>query len=209
MKELCPPCSTAPQPACLCARSIRFSLLPEEEQAAALSGSSAGPAGAPLPSAQLRSRYWRIRDAAGRVVNEVRGEAVVGHYPLLRPGEPLAGGGADWGPASVGLCSAACHRFVYLLRPWLLPHQRWPCPALRCAACRRTGVCVPVVHAPARAQGVHGRLLLLCGGLAAGEALPTCAGGCLPAIGRVARCPAQGACTDGQSRLCEACLHAS
>ncbi|KAL4458786.1 hypothetical protein ABPG75_013651 [Micractinium tetrahymenae] len=69
------------------AYSIRFSLLPEEEQAA-LRGTLAGPAGgAPLESVQLRSRYWRIRDAAGQVVNEVRGEAVVGHYPLLRPGE--------------------------------------------------------------------------------------------------------------------------
>lgn len=70
------------------AYSIRFSLLPEEEQAA-LRGSLAGPGGGvPLASAQLRSRYWRVRDAAGRVANEVRGEAVVGQYPLLRPGEP-------------------------------------------------------------------------------------------------------------------------
>lgn len=68
--------------------SVRFALLPLEEQAA-LAGSLAGPAGGfPLESVQLRSRYWAIRDASGAVCNEVRGEAVVGHYPLLRPGAP-------------------------------------------------------------------------------------------------------------------------
>ena len=35
---------------------------------------------------QLRSRYWRITDAAGRV-QEVRGDGVVGKQPLLAPGE--------------------------------------------------------------------------------------------------------------------------
>jgi ApaG protein len=35
---------------------------------------------------QLRSRYWRITDAKGRV-QEVRGEGVVGEQPTLRPGE--------------------------------------------------------------------------------------------------------------------------
>lgn len=35
---------------------------------------------------QLRSRYWRITDAAGRV-QEVRGEGVVGKQPVLAPGE--------------------------------------------------------------------------------------------------------------------------
>ena len=34
---------------------------------------------------QLRSRYWRITDAAGRI-QEVRGEGVVGKQPTLRPG---------------------------------------------------------------------------------------------------------------------------
>ena len=35
---------------------------------------------------QLRSRYWKITDALGRV-QEVRGQGVVGKTPLLRPGE--------------------------------------------------------------------------------------------------------------------------
>jgi ApaG protein len=35
---------------------------------------------------QLRSRYWRITDATGRVM-EVRGAGVVGQQPVLRPGE--------------------------------------------------------------------------------------------------------------------------
>ena len=35
---------------------------------------------------QLRSRYWRITDAHGRV-EEVRGPGVVGEEPVLKPGE--------------------------------------------------------------------------------------------------------------------------
>jgi ApaG protein len=35
---------------------------------------------------QLRSRYWRITDGAGRV-QEVRGDGVVGKQPRLAPGE--------------------------------------------------------------------------------------------------------------------------
>ncbi|MBA5779195.1 Co2+/Mg2+ efflux protein ApaG [Stappia sp. F7233] len=35
---------------------------------------------------QLRSRYWKITDAFGRV-NEVRGIGVVGEEPLIAPGE--------------------------------------------------------------------------------------------------------------------------
>ncbi len=37
-------------------------------------------------TAQLVGRHWVITDAAGRV-DEVRGLAVVGHQPLLKPGE--------------------------------------------------------------------------------------------------------------------------
>ena len=37
-------------------------------------------------SAQLISRHWIIRDAEGHV-QEVRGLGVVGHQPLLKPGE--------------------------------------------------------------------------------------------------------------------------
>lgn len=35
---------------------------------------------------QLRSRYWRIIDANGKVI-EVRGAGVVGKQPVLKPGE--------------------------------------------------------------------------------------------------------------------------
>lgn len=35
---------------------------------------------------QLRSRFWRITDALGRV-QEVRGEGVVGEQPVLHPGD--------------------------------------------------------------------------------------------------------------------------
>lgn len=37
-------------------------------------------------AAQLIARHWVITDAAGHV-EEVRGLAVVGHQPLLKPGE--------------------------------------------------------------------------------------------------------------------------
>ncbi len=36
-------------------------------------------------AAQLRSRYWHITDAAGRV-SEVRGAGVVGEQPIIEPG---------------------------------------------------------------------------------------------------------------------------
>jgi len=36
--------------------------------------------------AQLRTRHWIITDGGGKV-EEVRGPGVVGHQPLLRPGE--------------------------------------------------------------------------------------------------------------------------
>ncbi|MCB1510340.1 MAG: Co2+/Mg2+ efflux protein ApaG [Hyphomicrobiaceae bacterium] len=38
---------------------------------------------------QLRTRYWKITDAAGRV-EEVRGAGVVGETPVIRPGETYA-----------------------------------------------------------------------------------------------------------------------
>jgi ApaG protein len=37
-------------------------------------------------AAQLVARHWVITDAAGKV-EEVRGLAVVGHQPLIKPGE--------------------------------------------------------------------------------------------------------------------------
>ncbi len=39
-----------------------------------------------VQTVQLRTRYWRITDAAGRV-QEVRGEGVVGEQPVLAPGQ--------------------------------------------------------------------------------------------------------------------------
>ena len=39
-----------------------------------------------VDTVQLRSRYWRITDAIGKV-QEVRGKGVVGEQPKLAPGE--------------------------------------------------------------------------------------------------------------------------
>ncbi len=36
--------------------------------------------------AQLKSRHWIITDGAGKV-EEVRGQGVVGHQPMLKPGD--------------------------------------------------------------------------------------------------------------------------
>ncbi len=38
---------------------------------------------------RLRTRYWHITDAAGRV-QEVRGEGVVGEQPVINPGESFS-----------------------------------------------------------------------------------------------------------------------
>ena len=65
---------------------MRFALLPEAEQRAtwpATAGSFRA-----LSSVQLRARHWIIRDGRGDVTDEVRGEAVVGEYPILTPGAP-------------------------------------------------------------------------------------------------------------------------
>lgn len=67
-------------------RSVRFALLPEAEQRATWPA-TAGPFRA-LASVQLRARHWVIRNAQGDVTGEVRGEAVVGEYPILTPGAP-------------------------------------------------------------------------------------------------------------------------
>ena len=69
---------------------MRFALLPEAEQRATWPA-TAGPFRA-LTSVQLRARHWIIRDGRGDVTGEVRGEAVVGEYPILTPGAP---GGVD------------------------------------------------------------------------------------------------------------------
>lgn len=66
---------------------IRMMLLSEEEQAARQVAEGVTPPRT-LPSVQLRSRHWVIRNAAGEVANEITGEAVVGEYPLLTAGGP-------------------------------------------------------------------------------------------------------------------------
>lgn len=83
-----PPTPLLPPPPC----SVRFSLLGEASQAAAWPATAG--AFRPLASVQLRSRHWVIRDGRGEVDSEVRGEAVVGHYPLLIAGEWAGRGGA-------------------------------------------------------------------------------------------------------------------
>lgn len=122
----------APCAASLC--SIRFALLSEEEQLQ-LQGSLAGPkGGAPLHSVQLRSRHWLIRDASGAVDSEVRGEAVVGHYPLLRAGAPLGLGRQQqrpWDPRPAARSGLPSRQLCWLrMRP---AHRRRalhrPCPA--------------------------------------------------------------------------------
>jgi F-box protein 3 len=54
--------------------SVRMRLLPSHEQG-----------GNSLTSCQLSARHWVIR--AHDTVNEVRGEAVIGLFPLLREGD--------------------------------------------------------------------------------------------------------------------------
>lgn len=75
--------------------SIRFSLLPVEEQQRLWEAGGAAPAAAepsfkPLHSVQLLSRHWRIwgRLEAGtrRVTDNVDGRGVIGAYPILTPG---------------------------------------------------------------------------------------------------------------------------
>lgn len=57
---------------------------------------------------QLRSRYWRITDATGRV-QEVRGEGVVGEQPVLSPGESYAYTSGCPLPTSSGFMGGAYH----------------------------------------------------------------------------------------------------
>lgn len=127
-----------PLPACLSTsplRSVRFALLHEEGQRELL-GSLAGPSGgAPLDSVQLRSRHWVIRNARGGVESEVRGEAVVGEYPLLRPGARLRRLrlALPWWPAlrrrlvlepRRGAAVLSCRRLPPLRRHSPMPHAR-------------------------------------------------------------------------------------
>lgn len=59
------------------AYSIRFYLLPEDEQQDIFP---------PVASVQLRDRHWVIRDRNGNIESEVQGGGVIGLYPLLQAG---------------------------------------------------------------------------------------------------------------------------
>ena len=43
---------------------------------------------APLQSAQLLTRHWRIHDAAKSGFEAIDGDGVIGQYPLLIAGQP-------------------------------------------------------------------------------------------------------------------------
>lgn len=45
-----------------------------------------GPYVRPLASVQLQTRHWIMRDENGEVTSEVRGEGVIGEFPILVPG---------------------------------------------------------------------------------------------------------------------------
>ena len=70
------------------AYSIRFTLLPAEEQLRLF------PRLQPLASVQLLSRHWVILDGSGQCVDTVEGEAVIGKYPHLTQGAPTMPCGA-------------------------------------------------------------------------------------------------------------------
>lgn len=65
------------------AYSVRYNLQPLEEQAA-----DPRNAGVVTRSAQLSTRHWLIRDDKGIVTGEVRGEGVIGEFPIVKPDSP-------------------------------------------------------------------------------------------------------------------------
>ena len=73
---------------------------------------------------QLRSRYWRIADANGRV-EEVRGPGVVGQTPVIGPGQSFEYTRPNSRNSSFArsvVSGRTCPRFV---RPSSIAHQRW------------------------------------------------------------------------------------
>ena len=76
-----------------------MALLSVEDQAASWPA-TAGPF-RPVRCVQLRARHWVIRDAAGSITDEVRGDAVIGKYPILRAGVAP-------GPQAVSNSRAGC-----------------------------------------------------------------------------------------------------
>ena len=81
------------------AYSIRFTLLPPEEQL------RLSPAARPLASAQLLSRHWVILDERGQCTDTVEGEAVIGKYPHLTQGASAL----LFGACSLLLCPLFAH----------------------------------------------------------------------------------------------------
>ena len=60
---------------------------------------------------QLRSRYWRITDARGRI-DEVRGPGVVGEQPVLEPGDSFEYTSGTPLPTSSGFMVGTYHMVV-------------------------------------------------------------------------------------------------
>ena len=78
---------------------------------------------------QLRSRYWRITDARGRI-DEVRGPGVVGEQPVLGPGESFEYTSGTPLPARIAKVRAK--------RPALMPRLSLPTRGMRrMKACTR------------------------------------------------------------------------
>ena len=65
--------------------SVEFSLLPPDEQKETWSQTD-GPYMRPITSVQLQTRHWIMKDESGEVTSEVRGEGVIGEFPILVPG---------------------------------------------------------------------------------------------------------------------------
>lgn len=69
--------------------SVRFQLLPREEQLKLLQRDSGGGAGSGIVSScQLNARHWLIFNDLGTLEDDVRGEAVIGLHPHLHEGGP-------------------------------------------------------------------------------------------------------------------------
>lgn len=65
--------------------SVEFSLLRQDEQKKNWSQID-GPFMRPMSCVQLQTRHWIMKDENGQVTSEVRGEGVIGEYPVLVPG---------------------------------------------------------------------------------------------------------------------------
>lgn len=120
---------------CLC--SVRFSLLPKQEQAAAWQAHGKPlHQFRPLDRVQLLSRHWKIwgppfAEGKRALMQEVNGEGVIGDYPVLEAGTP----------SSVAACSC-CRQ-----------HQQ----AVVCCPCQNQNghACKQLEIWPAAQAGLH------------------------------------------------------